>query len=292
MDVKNFMLVNETALDILNDLKSKKIISSEIDVNLTKGTTDDFAYIVSANGESKYVLKKLNPDLVETIEDFFVQYQSVHLLPELIYSDRHKGYILYHYLRGTTHLNRGLKKAWMKDLTTELFNQYRKVESSHEWGRVGIPRRSWKEFNQISVELAYNNIGDLLPDEDYYLVLLLVNKVKDSDDLYSKYLLHGDTGVHNFVFHHSSLAGVIDPSPIIGPIIYDFTYAFCSSPDDLSLDTLLTSYSYLEDHSFSRERLLEEVVIQLYTRIGVCNRVHPQDLKGYLEAWDYWKNQV
>lgn len=101
---------------------------------------------------------------------------------------------------------------------------------------------------------------------------------------------NGDTGVHNFVFLDNQLNGVIDPSPLIGPIIYDFTYTFCSSPDSLNLRTLPSAFSLLSNSdSFTQERFLDEVLFQLYTRIGVCIRVHPQDLSGYLDAWKEWR---
>ena len=107
-----------------------------------------------------------------------------------------------------------------------------------------------------------------------------------------KYLLHGDTGVHNFVYKKSVLTGIIDPSPIIGPVIYDFTYAFCSSPDDLDLEILLASFSLLNNVSIEKSRLIEEVVVQLYTRIGICVNVHPHDLEDYLNAWEYWRSLI
>ncbi len=78
--------------------------------------------------------------------------------------------------------------------------------------------------------------------EDYNKVKSLVDNISNVE---SKYLLHGDTGVHNFVFHESQLVGVIDPSPMIVPLLYDFTYAFCSSPDDLKVDTLFATFDLL-----------------------------------------------
>nr|WP_239587430.1 phosphotransferase [Bacillus pakistanensis] len=42
------------------------------------------------------------------------------------------------------------------------------------------------------------------------------------------FLLHGDCGVHNFVFKGGSLSGVIDPTPVLGEPLYDLLYAFCS----------------------------------------------------------------
>jgi hypothetical protein len=140
---------------------------------------------------------------------------------------------------------------------------------------VNLTSEVWK-VHEVSV----------LPIEDYYKVKSLIESISKIDD---KYLLHGDTGVHNFVFRDDELVGVIDPSPMVGPIIYDFTYAYCSSPDDLNLETLFVAFDLLNDNTMERSRLIEEVIFQLYCRIGICAKVHPHDLDDYLKAWDYWK---
>jgi hypothetical protein len=159
------------------------------------------------------------------------------------------------------------------------------------WGRVnGIRRNAWSDFNQASLASAQKNIGDVFPSEDHKRVEKLVDKLKTYHDQEEKYYLHGDTGVHNFVYVDNQIKGVIDPSPLIGPKIYDFTYAFCSSPDSLNISTLMTLFSlWNSDDSFTMERLLDEVLFQLYTRIGVCIKVHPHDLSGYMDAWKEWR---
>jgi hypothetical protein len=72
-------------------------------------------------------------------------------------------------------------------------------------------------------------------------------------------------------------------------VIYDFTYAFCSSPDDLNLETLWAAYGCFEREPEPRSRLLGMVVLQLYCRICICARVHPHDLDEYLKAWQFWR---
>jgi hypothetical protein len=183
---------------------------------------------------------------------------------------------------------------WMTILIKELFNKYKKVDKETLWGRInGIHRNSWSDFNQSSLESAQKNIGDFFPSEDHKRVEILVNKLKTYHNQEEKYYLHGDTGVHNFVYLDNQLKGVIDPSPLIGPKIYDLTYAFCSSPDSLNLSTLFSSFSLWNSHaSFTKERLLDEVLFQLYTRIGICIKVHPHDLSAYMEAWKEWSEYL
>lgn len=161
------------------------------------------------------------------------------------------------------------------------------------WGRIEYPRRTWQEFNDISIEEARVNIGNELSMDDYNLVKLTANKLFDNDlEQGGRFVLHGDTGVHNFVYHESALIGVIDPSPMVGPLIYDFVYAFCSSPDDIHIDTLFSAYDLLEQGRVEKNRLITETLIQLYCRIGLSIKHHPSDLPEYLKAWRYWKQLI
>lgn len=132
------------------------------------------------------------------------------------------------------------------------------------------------------MENARRNIGDLFPSEDHKRIEILVNKLKSYHDQEEKYYQYGDTGVHNFVYLENKLTGVIDPSPLIGPKIYDFTYSFCSSPDSLNISTLFSLFSLGDNDSFNKERLIDEVLFQ------VCIKVHLHDLNDYMEAWKEW----
>lgn len=282
--------------EIVSRLNYQGVLSSEnMEVKkLKSGTTNGILYTLFYNDEPKYVIKIDQPKLISTTKDFLLAYKDVKLLPSVLYTDVKNEFIVYTYIPGETHLNRGSKLAWMTILIEELLNKYQKVDPAINWGRVnGIHRNSWADFNLSSLEFAQENIGDLLPSEDHNRVELLVNKLKTYEHQDEKYYLHGDTGVHNFVYKENKLNGVIDPSPLIGPKIYDFTYAFCSSPDSLDLSTLMSSFSLLtQDIPFHQERLLDEVLFQLYTRIGVCIKVHPHDLSGYLEAWSEWRKHL
>ncbi|CAI8850990.1 conserved hypothetical protein [Bacillus pseudomycoides] len=71
------------------------------------------------------------------------------------------------------------------------------------------------------------------------------------------------------MFHHEVLNGIVDPSPMVGSLFYDFTYAFWSSPNNLDTETLFTAFSQLNDLKVENSRLIEEVIAQVYTRIGV-----------------------
>ncbi len=278
--------------EIIDHLVNQGVIHGEnIEFGkLTSGTTNGSLFTIKISDIPKYVVKIDQPEIISTTEDFLRTYEDVILLPNVLYTDEKKEFIVYSYVFGETHINRGSKLEWMTILIKELLNKYEKVNKNN-WGRVnGIQRNSWADFNRSSLEFAQKDIGDVLPSEDHKRVKLLVDKLKSYDHQEEKYYMHGDAGIHNFVYRNNNLNGVIDPSPLIGPKIYDFTYAFCSSPDDLNVSTLVSAFSLVTQNvPFSKERLLEEVLFQLYTRIGVCIRVHPHDLSDYLKAWKEWR---
>ncbi|GIO99614.1 aminoglycoside phosphotransferase [Paenibacillus lautus] len=275
---------------ILKDLHEKGLIDNTvIATNNKTGSTDGLVYILSEQSEPKYVLKIDHSNQIILAEQFLNTHRHINLLPEILYTDPAKEYIVYSYIAGTTHTASGLKINWLTTLARELFNHYEKCLHTDQWGRLGSPVQSWHEWNIRSLEDTRHNWGSLLPIEDYYRLESIVEKISKSAENEARFLLHGDTGVHNFVFHEHSLVGVIDPSPMIGPLLYDFTYAFCSSPEDLNLETLLEAFNLLNHEPLERSRLIEEVIFQLYCRIGICIQLHPHDLEKYLKAWEYWK---
>ena len=148
-----------------------------------------------------FVIKIDHPMEISATEEFLLAYTKVKLLPGVHYKDHKKEFIVYAYIPGETHYHRGSKLEWMEILTQELFNHYEKVDKDIPWERVhGIHRSSWSDFNQSSFESSKMNIGKLFPSEDHKRVELFVNKLKTYHHQEKKYYLHGDTGVHNFVY--------------------------------------------------------------------------------------------
>lgn len=254
------------------------------------GTTSGLILKLESNQDNKYILKYDYPNQIQLVEQLLSTYKNSELLPKILFLSQDKSHFVYTFIEGTTHSNRGSKKKWLTILTKDLFNKYVSCQDMNIWGRMECSRRTWKEFNEISIEEARINIGDSLLSEDYNYVKSKANKLFDKDEEQGeKFLLHGDTGVHNFVYNRSTLIGVIDPSPMVGPLIYDFLYAFCSSPDDINIDTLYSTFEFLVQGRIEKSRLIEEALIHLYCRIGLSVKHHPSDLLEYKKAWEDWK---
>ena len=152
--------------DILD--KNSLIMSNELEFKALKsGTTSGVLYTLYVENTPAYVVKIDHPSIIKSTEDFLLAYQDIQLLPNVLFVDDQKEFLVYSYISGETHFNRGPKLKWMTHLIKELFNHYQKVDQDIPWGRVnGQKRKSWSDFNQVSLESAKENIGKLLSSED------------------------------------------------------------------------------------------------------------------------------
>ncbi|MGZ9869916.1 phosphotransferase [Priestia endophytica] len=139
--------------------------------------------------------------------------------------------------------------------------------------------------------IAKEILDSYLGEEEFNFILKLVKSEKRNILSKESSLLYGDCGIHNFIFDDGKLKGVIDPTPVIGNPLYDLIYAFCSSPDDLTKETLDSVVSHLTiNNSRIHEVLYEELLIGLYLRLKSCIKHHPDDFNNYIRAWFYWKD--
>lgn len=251
------------------------------------GGTVSKLYLIKSNG-IKYVVKLNNPQVIKSEASFLNYYKETTLLPKLLFVEPSYKYIVYSFINGSTNYDRKNKKEILKALVLGLLNNYKSVPDVIGWGWADQPTDSWQSFLTNEILEANKIIGSRLDINEHDFVFKLVQKIRSE---ISPYLLHGDCGVHNFIFNEQQLSGVIDPTPVIGEPIYDLIYAFCSSPDDLTKETLDYAMSHLmvegeNDKSF----IYEKVIIGLYLRFGACIKHHPDDFEEYLKAWYYWVN--
>ncbi|MDO3410581.1 phosphotransferase [Saccharibacillus sp. CPCC 101409] len=284
-------MIPDTTIDEIHTLFKRHAVQEEvIRMQRLAGTTSSLVLKLETRQGNTYILKRDDPQEIAAVEHFLHTYRDSALLPKVLFTAADNSYFAYSFIEGTTHFNRGAKKDWMALLAKELFNRYVRYEGPDLPGLPEYSQQSWQAFNAEGVEAAKSHIGHLLPDEDYLLVRSKVDKcfarpIQPEE----KFLLHGDTGVHNFVFDRSAVIGVIDPAPMVAPLIYDVLYAFCSSPDDIDEETLYAAVDLLEQGRIDRSQLVEQVLIQLYCRFGLCVKHHPHDLPGYRKAWEEWR---
>ena len=277
---------------IIQELQQKNILHSKpIGHNqLSGGTTSELILLECTDGQ-KIVIKQNEPQTIESEGKFLFSYKEVNLLPHLLFVEPSNRYLVYSFIEGSTQFSRENKKGMLSALVNGLINNYEIVDHPPGWGWEVYPARTWKDFLLNEIFNAKEVLKSNLNEDEFRFVRNLVETSKEDSSAFKPFLLHGDCGVHNFIFKEEQLYGVIDPTPIIGDPMFDLIYAFCSSPDQLKIETIDYAVSQLNIKGYQVSPFLyEDIVIGLYLRLRNCNLHHPADLPDYLKAWQYWKD--
>ena len=278
---------------IIDEITSIGIIETIVETKQLSGGTTSKLYLLRDSANNKYVVKFNEPHVLQAESHYLAFYKNVDFLPDLLYAEPAFRYIVYSFVAGAVDYPRKNKKEMLQILVQQLVKQYRSVEEPAGWGWADELTDSWQSFLLSRANESSTILKTYLEKEDHDVVLDLIKSPNRDCELTKPYLLHGDCGVHNFIFTEEKLTGVIDPTPVYGEPLYDLIYAFCSSPDDLTKETIQSAASLLKVYENKNDRLLyEEVLIGLFFRMATCVRHHPEDFEEYLKTWDYWRNIV
>ncbi|MDX8365293.1 phosphotransferase [Cytobacillus sp. IB215665] len=273
---------------IINQLIENDIISSKLEYKPLTGGTVSELYLLKNVDNSHYVIKINEPNIVKSEAEYLNYYKNIDLIPNLIFVEPSYKYIVYSFIPGTTDYTPMSKKDLLIVLVLELINNYKTVTSKENWGWADDPSKSWRSFLRNEITRANTHIAAYLGRVEYDFVLKLIPELSTTTQ---PYLLHGDCGMHNFIFDLTELKGVIDPAPVLGRSYYDLIYAFCSSPTELTTETIDSAMLHLttdDRDCFS----YKDVLIVLYLRIAACIKHHPNDFEEYKKAWYYWKEII
>lgn len=279
-------------IQIMNELIQQSILPANTEVlkKLQGGTVSEL-FLLEAKGK-RYVIKSNEPSVLESEAVYLEFYQKINILPKLLYQDPANRFIVISFKDGDVLKMVPGKRAILSSVVNDLINQYKEVSVKEGWGWKDEPVSSWKRFVLLRAEEANQTLSGRLEQQDFERVVKLINK----SEVYRKQnpsLLHGDCGIHNFLISEGNLSGIIDPSPVIGPPLYDLLYAFCSSPEDLTSDTLLYCANQMKSlGNIQDQELFAEVLIFLFIRMATCIKHHSQDIVEYERAWGYWKTKV
>ncbi|CUB11933.1 Phosphotransferase enzyme family protein [Bacillus cereus] len=268
-------------------VKEKVILHYPNSVKVLNGGTTSTVYLL----DEKYVVKLNEAEVIREEAYFLSFYEGNTLFANLLYKEPLHTYIVYSFLEGNTSYEQGHKRITLSTLVKEVINKYEIVSGREGWGWKESPVQSWSEFLTTNVMEAHENVRSYISEEEYRKVLKLANSPSRGTVINQPFLLHGDLGFHNCIFQGNKLHGVIDPLPVLGDPIYDLIYAFCSTPEDVTKETIDYVMKQCVFHKKDRD-LYEEIVIGLYLRIDTCLRHHPKDLEVYLAAWRYWMGEI
>ncbi|MFS8352745.1 aminoglycoside phosphotransferase family protein [Bacillus nitratireducens] len=273
---------------IAEQLVNEKVISHYPNsMKVLSGGTTSTVYLL----DGKYVVKSNGLEVIREEANFLSFYEGNALFSKLLYKEPLHTYFVYSFLEGSTSCEQGYKRSTLITLVKEVINKYKFVPGADGWGWKESLIQSWNEFLTANVMEAYENVRRYISEEEHRIVLKLANSPNRGTGINQPFLLHGDLGFHNFIFQENELYGVIDPLPALGDPIYDLIYAFCSTPEDVTKETIDYVMKQCVFHKNERD-LYEEIVIGLYLRIDTCIRHHPKDLEDYLVAWRYWIGEI
>ncbi|OPA77439.1 hypothetical protein BVG16_13350 [Paenibacillus selenitireducens] len=276
--------------EIFVELRQRGIIDHRIDdwIPLSGGTLST-VYALRENQQPKLIVKMNDPLTVRLESEYLKFYKSIPLFAQMIQVHENYEYFVYTYQTGEATYPRKHKKAMLHRLVTQLINHTKEDPSAEGYGYQDKPSPTWQDFLLLRYGWAQETLERVLSAEDHKFVEQLIRNTPESG---RKYLLHGDCGVHNFIFEQEQVTGVIDPIPTIGEPLYDLIYAFCSSPDSLEPETIEHAVKSMDGGLYHLSTLYADVLIGLYFRMATCIVHHPQDLEEYLQAWNIWKMKV
>jgi fructosamine-3-kinase len=280
--------------EIISELLYNNVIQTEPSQfeKLNGGSVSELYLLHNSDG-TKYVVKFNEPQVLKSEVNFLDCYKNLKILPELLFVEKSYNYIVYSFISGSTD-NTGINKQNMlKKLVDEVINNYKPVSKDIGFGYTDELTDSWQSFLRNEIIETNKILKSHLPSNEHDFVFKVLESLKNKGIKREPFLLHGDCGVHNFIFHDRQLKGVIDPTPLIGYPLYDLIYAYCSSSDDLTKETIdsVVSHLIIKDER-NNSNLYEEVIVGLYLRLGACIKHHPNDFGEYLKAYYYWKKVI
>jgi len=279
---------------VINDLSNMNSINKkEIKYTQLTGGTSSSIYLLNIKNESKYIVKFNDPRVLESEVYFLNYYNKLDILPNLLFAEKTFKYIVYPFIPGSTNYVKKNKKELLISLVEKLINNYEPTSNAPGWGWADELSNSWSDFLMSRMTESFKILDSYLEKPDHTLIFSIINNSDLMTFQGEPFLLHGDCGIHNFIFNKGKLSGFIDPTPVFGDPLYDLIYAFCSSPNNLTKETISTAVNHLKFLLNNDSHIIyKNVLVGLYFRLATCIRYHPNDLDEYLIAWNYWTNLV
>ena len=232
--------------------------------------------VTMTSDEAKEYVSQISDRDVEALkaEVLYLNDNVNELMQKVIYIEPNYKYVVFDFIKGSV----------MHDVVDveDLLNKIVSIVSNYKetfldgFGYMDELNNSWEEFLLLEIENS-SNAKEYISDE--YVKKCITNLRKYP---FTKTLIHGDFGTHNFICKDNKLVGIIDPMTVIGDPLYDLLFAIVSNVDILNKLTLEDIYLICNDN---KEKTHDLLIVLLYARISRCLKYHPEDISIYIDFY-------
>lgn len=259
----DFNIINEVCDKLNTNYTSHKYFHD--------GTTSK---IILLNDE--YIIKVANAEQLKAEVKFATFYESVPTLQKIAYYDKEYKYIVYNFIPGDV-------MHTVSDFE-DLARSIKLIVSSYKncpdnvYGYIEKPSSSWTSFLKEEVDDA----SSCFPDAQNLLPIVTEALNELNKYPFTKKLIHGDFGTHNFIKRNEKFISAIDPMPIAGDPTYDLLFALVSNIDLIPF----LSINYLTEYTKEQKpKIIALLKVVLFLRICRCAKYNKEDLETYLDFW-------
>lgn len=224
---------------------------------------------------NKYLVKENTIDELKG-EVLYLNDNASEIMQKVLYIDKNYKYVVFDFIEGNV-MHDVIDVKDVLDKICKVVTNYKPTNISG-YGYIDDIKDSWKNFllDEIS---SCDNVKEYIPSDKY--VKECINNLENLT--FTKSIIHGDFGTHNFIEYKGKLKGIIDPQTVIGDPLYDLLFAIVSNVDILSKLTLKEIYALTNEN---KSKVHDLLVVVLYSRISRCLKYHPQDISIYIDFYN------
>ena len=261
--------------------QDKKIIEKTLSLKNLKYETHKYftdgasSRVILLNNE--YLIKQNSALALKAEVEFLKRVATIPKISDyfqkIVYVEPEYNFVVYSFINGNVMKNPENPKkvvSSLLDITSNL-----PTYEKEGFGYLGEETKTWVEFLKEEIKYSSGNVPENICENSFvYKAAENLEKYK-----FTKKLLHGDFGTHNFIEVDGNFVGVIDPMPVAGDSLYDLLFGICSNVKLLSSFSLEELLNITND---PKEKIKNLLIVVLYSRISRCLKYHPKDLNIYL----------
>ncbi len=229
--------------------------------------------IVLINEE--FVLKMNTPEQLRN-EWKFLEFTDNPIFSKVLYVDKKYIHMIYRFIEGELPENIEDKEGLLKTIY-EISHGY-KGYAYEGYGYLDELQESWEEFLLNEIEYSSRYLKELSIDKES--LIAAVRCLRDYP--FRKRLLHGDFGLHNFIYKNNRLVGIIDPQGLVGDPLYELLFAVASNLEFLGWSSL-EKIAEMADEPMEKVKCMMKIV--LYCRIARSVKYEEARVEEYLRIY-------